>query len=369
MSKALSIGITGGTGTLGQALVTYLLKDSDQEWSRIVVLSRDEVKQAQMAAKIKSLFPHRYDTVRFFIGDVRDRDRVQQAFRGLDAVIHAAALKRIDSVAYNPEEVLKTNVLGTRNVLNAAQDAGVGLVVVVSTDKGVEPTNIYGASKMMAEHLTVAFNAYCIPRGMAASVVRYGNVLGSRGSFLHMWREEVKVRNSVSMTHPQMTRYVLYPLDAVTLIIRHVLSQMKGGEIFVPICSSVRIEDMARTMLHKYGNGGVLWNEMGLRPGGEKIHESLLSQTELDRVCIQEQFSTSLAAESLLQGVMVIPPEIHPWVTKYHIKPTNQAKLIKQVSSSLTQTKLSHAAISQVIDTCMNQIDEEEGDVKRDQAE
>src|SRR5574342_127185 len=209
--------ITGGTGSLGHALVRYFLKETD--W-RLVVFSRDELKQATMHALIDD------PRVDFRLGDVRDLGRLKLAFHGIDAVIHAAALKRVDAVAGDPIEVYKTNVLGTFNVLQAALSTGVPKTLVISSDKACQPINAYGASKFAAESLTVSFNQYGYPQGCRASVVRYGNVLGSRGSVIHAWRQQDPIR----LTHHDMTRFIITMPQAVSLV-HTILSDMEGGEV------------------------------------------------------------------------------------------------------------------------------------------
>lgn len=256
--------ITGATGSLGHALV--------RRWQplheRIVVFSRDEVKQAVMAQQ----FPQ--DNIRYFLGDVRDRRRLEQAMVGCDTVIHAAALKRVDAVAYNPEEVAKTNVNGTRNVIQAA-DGRCAKVVVVSSDKAVEPTNVYGATKCLAEHLAVAANVYAVPHGTRVSAVRYGNVAWSRGSVLWTWSG---VRdNHYEITDFRMTRFWL-TLDQAVDTIELALAHMRGGEIFVPRIKAARLTrfiDLLAPVCKV--------QETGLRPGGEKLHEVLIGHEEGQR--------------------------------------------------------------------------------------
>lgn len=262
--------ITGGTGSLGHALVRRW-KDSAE---RIVVFSRDEWKQAEMAR----IWP---DTgaqgVRYFLGDVRDKERLQQAMVGIDTVIHAAALKRVDAVAYNPVEVLKTNVLGTQNVIEASVASGVCQVVVVSSDKAVEPTNVYGSSKNVAEHLAVSANVYAVPRGTRVSVVRYGNVAWSRGSVLWTWAEQAAHRY-IHITDTRMTRFWL-TLDQAVDEIERALRQMNGGETFIPRLKAASLLDIASALVR----GDCVVTEVGLRPGGEKLHEVLVGTEECSR--------------------------------------------------------------------------------------
>lgn len=264
-----SILITGGTGSLGQALISYLLESSD--FSRICVFSRDEWKQAEMAEKFHD------SRLRFFIGDVRDQQALENALGDVSVVIHAAALKRVDSVAYNPIEVKKTNIDGTINVIQAAVRAGVKKVIVISSDKAVNAQNIYGASKFMAEQYAVALNAHAWPRGTAVSCIRYGNVLGSRGSVVGVFRGAIEKGQKIRITDPRCTRFWLTLQDAVSYVFQ-ALHWMQGGEIFVPPLRSMRVEDLARaiTALCQLEIGG-------LRPGGEKLHESLICPEEISR--------------------------------------------------------------------------------------
>lgn len=255
--------ITGGTGSLGHALVE---RWQHQRGLELVILSRDEFKQAQMSLK--------YPQVRFFLGDVRDVERLKLAFHGVDAVVHAAALKRVDAVAGDPMEVFKTNVLGTWNVLHAALHCRVPKVLLVSTDKACEPINAYGASKFTAEQLTVAFNTFGVPQGTKASVVRYGNVVGSRGSVVQVWRDQ---EPPLRLTEEGMTRFLITLPEAVDLVAT-VLNDMEGGEIVVPKLAACSLEVLAEAV-----RPGVPYVYMGRRPGGEKPHEVLMTEEEATR--------------------------------------------------------------------------------------
>jgi len=259
--------ITGGTGSLGNALVRAWLQRDDVE--RLVVLSRDELKQSQMRER----FPD--PRLLFFLGDVRDISRLKLAFYGVDAVIHAAALKRVDATAGDPLELMKTNVMGTANVLQAALSCGVQRTLLISSDKACLPVNAYGASKFMAEQLTVNFNVYGAPRRCISSAVRYGNVLGSRGSVVHTWRGQGDV---LTLTEPGMTRFIITMEQAVG-VIDAALDAMEGGEVFVPYrLPAAKMEDLAQAVC-----AGATYLYSGLRPGGEKMHELLLSHEESTR--------------------------------------------------------------------------------------
>lgn len=266
--------ITGGTGFLGRGLVADLLTNEMVE--RVCVLSRDEHKVHALAEQYRTA-----RALRCFVGDVRDADRLRHACRGVDAVIHAAALKRVDAVTNEPSELLKTNVEGTRHVLDAACDAGVRKLVLVSSDKAVMPTNAYGASKQQAEWLTIGFNTYSVPRGMRCAVVRYGNVLGSTGSVVPVWRAQLGRGEPIHVTDARMTRFSLTCAEAVRFVLTS-LQRMQGGEIFVPILPSYRLVDLAQALAPD-----LPYRAIGLRPGGEKLHERLLSDEEPSRTVLQ----------------------------------------------------------------------------------
>lgn len=271
MSVPARILITGATGTFGNACVRHLLTLADVE--RICCFSRDELKQSEMAER----FGHD-PRLRFFLGDVRDQARLEQACYGVDAVFHAAALKRVDAVAYDSEEAVKTNILGTTNVVQAAIATGVARVVFLSSDKAVRATNFYGASKFMAEQIAVAANAYGVPRGTRIACTRYGNVLGSRGSVLHTWRQQMAAGRPITLTHPDISRFWMTAPQAVGLVLT-ALARMEGGEIFVPKLPALQLSALARLV----GGPDHPTTLTGLRPGGEKLHEELLSGEEIAR--------------------------------------------------------------------------------------
>jgi UDP-N-acetylglucosamine 4,6-dehydratase len=284
--------ITGGTGSLGRALLAALLADPTTE--RVVIYSRDEVKQAEVAA----CYPDE-PRLRLSLGDVRDEARVREGCWTCDTVIHAAALKRVDSVAHHPTEVLKTNLDGTRAVIAAAVAAGVKRVLLISSDKAVSPSNIYGISKAAAEAVAVASNGYGIPRGTAISAVRYGNVLGSRGSVVPVWRAAVAAGQPLKITDARMTRFWL-TLPGAVGIIRRALAAMIGGEIFVPVLPSLLLIHLADALAPP----GYPWVEDGVRPGGEKLAEVLLSEDEVPR---------TLARVDDVLYVVTPPPSHRTW--------------------------------------------------------
>lgn len=257
--------VTGGTGTFGRAFVKRLLALSGP--TKIIVFSRDELKQSELAALYRD-----EPRLRFFLGDVRDSGRLKRAFEGVDIVVHAAALKRVESIEYNPFEAVQTNIIGSKNVIDAALDAKVSKVLFISSDKAVEPINLYGATKMVAEKLFVAANVYTGTKGTALSVVRYGNVVGSRGSFVELI-ERQKEKGVISITDTQMTRFWIR-IDQVIDIVYEALTSMQGGEIFVPKMKNMAIVDMVKMLAPTCKHEVV-----GMRPG-EKLHETLLTNYE-----------------------------------------------------------------------------------------
>ena len=269
-----SILITGGTGSLGSSLVRYLLTHSNAR--RIAILSRDELKQQHLRMEFQD-----DPRLRWFLGDVRDLDRLKRAFHGVDYVIHAAALKQVDTGEYNPMEFIKTNVLGSQNVIDASIDAGVKRVVALSTDKASSPINLYGATKLTADKLFVAANNYSFTYGTTFSVVRYGNVMGSRGSVIPFFRDIADQGKPLPITDLRMTRFWISIDSAVKFVIDS-LEMMKGGELYVPRIPSMKIVDLANAV----APGGSL-KEIGMRPG-EKLHEEMISADDSRRTIVLE---------------------------------------------------------------------------------
>ena len=259
-----SVLVTGGTGSFGNKFVETML--GRYQPRRLVVFSRDELKQSEMIARFNDA------ALRFFVGDVRDQARLERAMHGVDVVFHAAALKQIPSCEYNPFEAIQTNVIGAENVINAAIDAGVRRVVMISSDKAVNPINLYGATKLCAEKLFVQGNAYGFPRGSVFSVVRYGNVIGSRGSVIPLFAAQ-RASGRVTVTDRAMTRFWIRLEQGVEFAIR-CAELMRGGEIFVPKIPSMRIMDLVTTVA-----SGCTIEDIGIRPG-EKLHEILISEDE-----------------------------------------------------------------------------------------
>lgn len=294
--------VTGGTGSFGNKFVEIVLKRYKPE--RLIIFSRDEFKQYEMA----KVFPEeRYPAVRFFLGDIRDRDRLCRAFEDVDYVIHAAALKQVPALEYNPTEAVKTNVLGADNIVDAAIDRGVKKVVALSTDKAVNPINLYGATKLAAEKIFIAANAYG-GGTVNFSVVRYGNVVGSRGSVIPLFlkfRKEGK--KEFTITDARMTRFWITLEQSVELVIK-ALEESVGGEVFVPIIPSMKITDLAMAIEPK-----CKFKMINIRPG-EKINETLLSEDEA-------------RSAKEFEGVYIILPqffvkkEIHEKYGKYPFLP------------------------------------------------
>ncbi len=260
-----SILITGGTGSFGKKCAEILLRDCPPK--KIVIFSRDELKQHDMQSG-----DFKHANLRFFLGDIRDVDRMRRAMRGIDIVIHAAALKQVPACEYNPGEAVKTNVDGARNIIDAAIDCGVKKVLGLSTDKAVNPVNLYGATKLCAEKLLVQGNAYSAPGGTRFSCTRYGNVLGSRGSVIPVFRSQ-RATGRVTVTDGRMTRFWL-TLDQGVHFVLNCIERMCGGEVFVPKIPSMKILELAEAIAPECAV-----DITGIRPG-EKLHEIMISRDE-----------------------------------------------------------------------------------------
>jgi UDP-N-acetylglucosamine 4,6-dehydratase len=259
--------ITGGTGSLGGKLTEVFLRNHPPK--KLIIFSRDELKQSEM----RQAFPDdRFECMRYFIGDVRDRDRLYRAFDGVDVVIHAAALKQVPTAEYNPLETIRTNVLGAANVIDAAIDCNVSSVIAISTDKAANPINLYGATKLCSDKLFVAGNNYVGVRRTRFAVVRYGNVFGSRGSVVPLY---LKLRETgrLPITDERMTRFWI-TLDQAANFVLGCLRRMEGGEIFIPKIPSMHILDLARAI-----GPNCHVDTIGIRPG-EKLHEVMVPEDE-----------------------------------------------------------------------------------------
>lgn len=262
-----SILVTGGTGSFGRKFAEIIL--AEYQPKKLIILSRDELKQHEMRQRL----PDGPDSpVRYFIGDVRDRDRLYRAFHGVDIVVHAAALKQVPACEYNPFEAVQTNIIGGKNVIDASIDCGVKRVLAISTDKAVNPVNLYGATKLCAEKLFVDGHAYAGHRETRFSCARYGNVVGSRGSVIPIFLEQ-KRKGKLTITDSKMTRFWITLEQGVRFVIQ-CIEQMHGGEIFIPKIPSMSMMELAKALAPDCGVEFI-----GIRPG-EKLHEVLVSEEE-----------------------------------------------------------------------------------------
>lgn len=293
MLSGKSILITGGTGTLGKALTSEIL-NRFPNIERLIIFSRDEVKQLEMMQEFPT---SKYASLRYFLGDIRDLDRVRRALENVDYVIHAAALKQVPAAEYNPGEFIKTNINGAQNLIEACLDNGVKQVVALSTDKAAAPINLYGATKLCSDKLFVAANKYRGKRDLSFSIVRYGNVMGSRGSVIPLFLDRAST-GSLPITDPEMTRFNILLEEGVDMVLWAIENSM-GGEIFVPKLPSYRISDLATAIGpscdHKY---------IGIRPG-EKIHEEMITESD------------SLSTVDLGKYYAILPSERDDSVVKY----------------------------------------------------
>ena len=270
MLNGKSILVTGGTGSFGHQFVSYVLEHYEPK--KIIIYSRDEYKQFVMQNEYKN--HPQADKLRFFIGDVRDKERLYRAFDGVDYVVHAAALKQVPSCEYNPMEAVKTNINGAMNIVDAALDCGVKRVVALSTDKAVNPINLYGGTKLVSDKLFIAANAYAGEKNVNFSIVRYGNVAGSRGSVIPFFRNIVaNGGTSLPITDYRMTRFWISLEQGVELVIK-ALSEAKGGETFISKIPSFKITDLAQAI-----RPGCEMPEVGIREG-EKLHEIMVTRED-----------------------------------------------------------------------------------------
>jgi UDP-N-acetylglucosamine 4,6-dehydratase len=269
MLNGSSILVTGGTGSFGKSFVRHVLDHADP--TRVVVFSRDELKQYE-ARQMLGDDPR----LRWFIGDVRDKSRLARAMHGIDYVVHAAALKQVDTAEYNPSEYVYTNITGSQNVVDTAIDAGVQKVIALSTDKASSPINLYGATKLVADKLFVSGNHYAAHHPTRLAVVRYGNVMGSRGSVVPLFRKLAAEGRSLPITDKRMTRFWI-TLDQAVRFVVDSFDQMQGGELYVPRIPSVRILDLVEAVAP-----AATTHEIGIRPG-EKLHEEMIAPDDSRR--------------------------------------------------------------------------------------
>jgi UDP-N-acetylglucosamine 4,6-dehydratase len=281
--------VTGGTGSFGRWFVRKALAEHSPR--KIIVFSRDELKQWEMRQS-DPIFDH--DKIRFFLGDVRDKDRLLRAFREVDLVVHAAALKQVPAAEYNPTEFIKTNIDGAMNVVDACIDCGVGKVIALSTDKACNPVNLYGATKLCSDKLFVSGNAYVGARGRPRfSVVRYGNVLGSRGSIIPKWKSMIAAgATELPVTDPRMTRFWITLPQAADFVIAN-FGRMLGGEIFVPKIPSMKVCDLVEAIAP-----GMKSKLIGIRPG-EKLHEMMIGEDDA-RHALEFDDCYAIAPETVL---------------------------------------------------------------------
>ena len=293
MLNGKSILITGGTGSFGRKCTEIILKNYKPE--KLIIFSRDELKQFEMNQIFKE---EEYPCLRYFIGDVRDKDRLYRAFYGVDYIIHAAALKHVPLSERNPFEAVKTNVLGAENIINAAIDCEVKRVIALSTDKAANPVNLYGATKLCSDKLFVAGNSYSGYHGTRFSVVRYGNVVGSRGSVIPFFKK-MKGTGTLPITDPRMTRFWITLEQGVKFVLR-CLELMDGGEVFVPKIPSMNIMELAKAIASECKHEVV-----GIRPG-EKLHEVMITEDD--------------ARHTLeLENYYIVEPEFKWWSNKKHM--------------------------------------------------
>jgi UDP-N-acetylglucosamine 4,6-dehydratase (inverting) len=280
MFKNKSIFVTGATGSFGKAFVAHLIKNHPN-FKRLVIFSRDELKQFEMS-KLKK-FQHK--NLRMFLGDIREKDRLESALEGIDIVIHAAALKQVPAAEYNPFEFIKTNVIGTQNLVETCIKKNVKKVVALSTDKASSPINLYGATKLCADKLVLSANNIKGAKKISFSVVRYGNVMGSRGSVVPFFLDMYKNKKKLPLTHFDMTRFNISLKESIELV-EKAIKYGTGGEIFVPKLKSFYIRDLIKVITKKVNH----FNIVGIRPG-EKIHEELISSAELkDTISSKDHF-------------------------------------------------------------------------------
>jgi UDP-N-acetylglucosamine 4,6-dehydratase len=302
MLNGKSILITGGTGSFGKKCTEVILRDYKPE--RLIILSRDELKQFEMAQVFSD---KEYPCLRYFLGDVRDKSRLYRAFERVDYVIHAAALKQVPAAERNPFEVIKTNILGAENIINAAIDTGVKRVIALSTDKAANPINLYGATKLCSDKLFIAGNSYSGRHKTRFSVVRYGNVVGSRGSVIPFFKE-MRETGTIPITDPEMTRFWITLEQGVNFVLR-CLEMSIGGELYVPKIPSMNIMDLAKAIAPDCKHEIV-----GIRPG-EKIHEVMITEDDARHTLEFDDY-------------YIVEPEFHWWSSAEHI--SNGGKPVKE---------------------------------------
>jgi UDP-N-acetylglucosamine 4,6-dehydratase/5-epimerase len=314
--------ITGGTGSFGRKFTRLMLDEFHPK--KLIIFSRDELKQHEM--RMAGLD---HPTLRYFIGDVRDEARLRRAFHGVNVIVHAAALKQVPACEYNPFEAVATNIIGARNIIEAALDTGVERVLAMSTDKATAPVNLYGATKLVAEKLFVQGNSYSGTEGTRFSCVRYGNVVGSRGSVVPVFREQRK-SGRITITDPRMTRFWITLEQGVRFVIS-CIEQMHGGEVYIPKLPSMNMLDLAKVIAPDCEIDNI-----GIRPG-EKLHESMISVDEARQ------------AVELDDRYVILPA--HPWWTSDNMKDGRPLPDGFAYSSDTNTRWLSDDEMNQMLDT------------------
>tara|TARA_B100000795_G_scaffold269407_1_gene258684 strand:+ start:872 stop:1861 length:990 start_codon:yes stop_codon:yes gene_type:complete len=324
MFKNKSILITGGTGSFGKAFVNHMFQNH-KNFKKIIIFSRDEYKQFEM----KKLFSNNQLTkLRFFLGDVRDKDRLKSAFRGIDIVIHAAALKQVPAAEYDPSEFIKTNILGAQNITDAALDTEVKQVVSLSTDKACAPINLYGATKLCSDKLLISSNNIKGKKKIKFTVVRYGNVFASRGSVVPEF-EKQKESGILKVTDKNMTRFNIFMTDAIKMVLWASINSI-GGEIFVPKIPSYRVVDLAKIIAPR-----CKIKFIGIRPG-EKIHEMLVSSSESENtIDIGKYLVITSNARMKKYYLKKTKNKIFPANTEYSSNNTNSLLSIEKLKKVL----------------------------------
>ncbi|HAS90223.1 MAG TPA: UDP-N-acetylglucosamine 4,6-dehydratase (inverting) [Desulfovibrio sp.] len=325
MFNGKSILITGGTGSFGHKCVKMILEKYTPQ--RLIIYSRDEFKQYEMSRKFSDTEFH---CMRYFIGDVRDKERLYRALRGVDYVIHAAAMKQVPASEYNPFEAIKTNIIGAQNLINTCIDVGVKKVIALSTDKAVSPVNLYGATKLCSDKLFVAGNLYAASGDTKFGVVRYGNVVGSRGSVIPLFQKQ-KETGTLTITDPRMTRFWTTLEDAVQFVLDG-FEKMVGGEIFVQKIPSMKITDLAKAM-----GPDCEQKIIGIRPG-EKLHEMMISAddarntAEFDEYYVIKPDSQFMATHAEMIGGTPVADGFE-YTSDSNVDWVNEEGLIKMVST------------------------------------
>ena len=315
--------ITGGTGSFGKKCTEMILKQAKPK--KLIIFSRDELKQFEMAQIYSD---RKYPCMRYFIGDVRDKERLNRAFQGVDIVIHAAALKQVPAAEYNPFEAVKTNILGAQNVINVSSDEGVKKVIALSTDKAANPINLYGATKLCSDKLFIAGNAYVGRDESIFSVVRYGNVVGSRGSVIPLFLEKRKT-GVLPITDPRMTRFWIALEQGVNFVLES-LERMVGGELFVPKLPSMNMMNLAKAIAPECRT-----EIIGIRPG-EKLHEVMIPRDEARRTIEYERY-------------YVIQPDFRFWEHRFNENGGKPVAEDFEYNSSTNPWQLSIDEIREVI--------------------